>query len=85
MSRATYTKHCELRMAQRAISSRDVDALLAWGEFKHDKGAEIYFGTSSTADILVGEGLNRQEADRIKGKYLVVIDQSIITCAHRCS
>ena len=58
-------------------------ALLAWGDIRHDRGAEIYIGTKETVDILVGEGLSRQEADRIRGKYLVIKDHSILTVAHK--
>ena len=83
MSRAIHTKHSQLRMSQRAISEADVQALLSWGDLRHEKGAEIYVGTKATAEILVGEGRSRQEADRIKGKYLVLKDQTILTVAHR--
>lgn len=78
-----HTKHSETRMAQRAISERDVEALLAWGDLHHERGAEIYLGTKETADILAAEGLSRQEADRIRGKYLVIKDHSILTVAHK--
>lgn len=78
-----HTKHSEARMAQRAISERDVEALLAWGDLRHDRGAEIYLGTKETADILAAEGLSRQDADRIRGKYLVIKDHSILTVAHK--
>ena len=84
MARNNSTKHCEMRMAQRAISSRDIEALLEWGEFSQQKGAEIYLGTQTTADILVAEGMSRQDADRIRGKYLVLRDQAILTVAHKC-
>ena len=83
MSRQIHTKHSQLRMSQRAISEADVQALLSWGDLRHEKGAEIYVGTKATAEILVGEGRSRQEADRIKGKYLVLKDQTILTVAHR--
>jgi hypothetical protein len=83
MSRTIHTKHSEIRMAQRAISESDVQALLSWGYFAHDRGAEIYLGTKETADILVGEGVSRQEADRIKGKYVVIKGRSILTVAHK--
>ena len=83
MSKINYTKHSEVRMAQRAISAADVEALLSWGLEGRYSGAEIYLGTKETADILVGEGLSRQEADRIKGKYVVINDHSILTVAHR--
>jgi hypothetical protein len=83
MTLNNHTKHSKIRMAQRAISPRDVEALLAWGDLRHERGAEIYLGTKETADILLGEGLSRQEADRIKGKYLVIKNQSILTVAHK--
>lgn len=83
MSKTNYTKHSEVRMAQRAISAADVEALLAWGLEGRNRGAEIYLGTTDTADILVGEGLSRQDADRIKGKYVVINDHAVLTVAHR--
>ena len=83
MSGNIHTKHSGIRMAQRAISEHDVEALLAWGDCSHDRGAEIYLGTKETADILVGEGVSRQKADRIKGKYLVLKDHAILTVAHK--
>ena len=84
MSRLTHTKHSECRMQQRAFSSVDVEALLAWGEVTYQKGgSELYLGTKETVEILVSEGLSRQQADRINGKYLVIKDQSILTVAHQ--
>lgn len=77
-----FTQHAKRRMQQRAISHKDINALLDWGEEKFERGALIYKGTKKTVSTLIGTGVPPNEAERIKGKYLVLINGTVITAAH---
>jgi hypothetical protein len=83
MTSNLHTKHSETRMAQRAISETDVETLLNWGDYSHQRGAEIYFGSKKAIEALVSEGVSPKDAERIKNKYLVIKNRSILTVAHK--
>lgn len=81
-----YTAHAQARLQQRAIPGEAVDILLAYGERRRRKGADIYFLTKSArlrCQVALGkEAYNR--LSRSLDTYIVVSDEGqLITVAHR--
>lgn len=81
-----YTAHARARLQQRAIPDEAVDVLLAYGEHRRRKGADVYFLTKSgrqRCQVAVGkEAYSR--LSRALDTYLVMSDDGqLITAAHR--
>jgi len=81
-----YTAHAQTRLQQRAIPGAAVDALLAYGERRRHRGADIYY-LSKAARRRVAGALGKECYNRLSRSldtYLVVSDDGqIITAAHR--
>lgn len=80
------TNHAQARLQQRAISNEAVDALIAYGERRRRKGADIYF-LNKQSRRRVANALGPQKYRRIErslNSYLVIADDGcLITAAHR--
>ena len=80
------TAHGQARLQQRAISAEAVDALMAYGERRRRKGADIYF-LDKKSRTRVAQALGSQRYRRIErslNTYLVIADDGcLITAAHR--
>lgn len=81
-----YTAHAQARLQQRAIPDEAVDVLLAYGDRRRRKGADIYFLTKS-ARLRCQVALGREAYNRLSRSldtYLVMGDDGqLITAAHR--
>ena len=80
------TAHGQARLQQRAIPSEAVDALLAYGERRRRKGADIYFlDRKSRGRVAQALGSQRyRRIERALNTYLVIADNGcLITAAHR--
>lgn len=81
-----YTAHAQARLQQRAIAGDAVEALLAYGERRRHRGADIYY-LSRDARSRVASALGRERYNRLSrslDSYLVVSDDgNLITAAHR--
>ena len=80
------TAHGQARLQQRAIPSEAVDALLAYGERRRRKGADIYFlDRKSRGRVAQALGSQRyRRIERALNTYLVIADNGgLVTAAHR--
>lgn len=81
-----YTAHAQARLQQRAIPNDAVDAILAYGERRRHRGADVYFLTKS-ARSRIQSAIGKQCYNRLSRSldtYLVVSDDGqLITAAHR--
>ena len=81
-----FTHHAEARMQQRGISQQAVDALMAYGEYRRHRGAEVcYFTRQSRSHMLKDMGKSAfLKLEKALDAYLVVSDDgAIITAGHR--
>ena len=82
-----YTAHAQARLQQRAIPGEAVDTLLAYGERRRHRGADVYY-LSKAARSRVAGALGKEHYNRLSrslNTYLVVSDDGhLITAAHRC-
>lgn len=80
------TSHARSRLQQRSIPQDAVDALLAYGNTRRHRGADIYYldkPARSRAVAALGTGRYRK-IEKALDAYLVVSDDgSIITAARR--
>lgn len=80
------TRHAEVRRQQRGIPWEVVDVLLAYGEHRRHRGAEVCFmdkRSRSAARRVLGSEAYARMSDRL-GAYLVVADDgSVVTAARR--
>lgn len=81
-----YTKHAQTRLQQRAIPGEAVEALIAYGERRRHRGADIYYlnkaARSRVRGALGHNGYKR--LSRSLDSYLVMSDDGhLITAAHR--
>ncbi len=80
-----YTAHAQARSQQRSISAEAVEALIAYGERKRHKGADVYFlnrRARSRAQAALGDRFRRLE--KTFNSYIVVADDgAIITMGRR--
>ena len=81
-----YTAHAQTRLQQRAIPQEAVETLLAYGEHRRHRGADIYY-LDRTARSRVRGALGRAGYNRLSrslDSYLVMSDDGqLITAAHR--
>lgn len=81
-----YTAHAQARLQQRAIPGEAVETLLAYGERRRHRGADVYY-LSREARLRVVSALGKASYDRLSRSldtYLVVSDDGdLITAAHR--
>lgn len=81
-----YTAHAQARLQQRAIPGEAVDTLLAYGERRRHRGADVYY-LSKTARSRVASALGKERYNRLSRSldtYLVVSDNGdLITAGHR--
>ena len=80
-----YSSHAALRCQQRSIPSDAIDALVAYGDRKRHRGADVYYLTKASRSRVsraLGERYCRLE--RALDAYVVVGDDgTIITAAKR--
>ena len=80
-----YTAHAIARCQQRSISTEAVDALMAYGEIKRHKGADVYYlNKNSRARAAKALGGRYLAIEKALNSYVVVADDgAIITAAKR--
>lgn len=81
-----FTHHAEARMQQRGISHQAVDALMAYGEYRRHRGAEVcYLTKQSRSRMLKDMGKPAfMKLEKALDTYVVVSDEgAIITAGHR--
>ena len=80
-----YTAHAQARCQQRSLSPEVVDTLLAYGERKRHKGADVYFLTKRARSRAAGAlGHRYRQLEARLNSYLVVSDEgSLITVGRR--
>jgi len=81
-----YTKHAQTRLQQRAIPGEAVEALIAYGERRRHRGADIYYLNKAARSRVRGAlGQNGyKRLSRSLDSYLVMSDDGhLITAAHR--
>ena len=81
-----FTHHAEARMQQRGISHQAVDALMAYGEYRRHRGAEVcYLTKQSRSRMLKDMGKPAfMKLEKALDAYVVVSDEgAIITAGHR--
>lgn len=81
-----FTHHAEARMQQRGISHQAVDALMAYGEYRRHRGAEVcYLTKQSRSRMLKDMGKPAfMKLEKALDAYVVVSDEgTIITAGHR--
>jgi hypothetical protein len=83
MSMLTY--HAQARCQQRSIPVEAVDALLAYGERKRHRGADVYFlSKRSRSRAASALGTHYRRLEKALNSYVVVGDDgAIITAAKR--
>ncbi len=81
-----YTQHAQTRCQQRSISPEIVDTILAYGDRKRHRGADVYFMNPRTRQR-VAKAMGSDRYHRIEKRldtYLVVGDDGrLITAAKR--
>lgn len=87
MSELRFTQHAQARMQQRAIPSRIVEILYAFGRREHDHrgGSVLYFDKPSRRRLARGlPELSQGAIDRYLDAYAVVTEAGeVITVGHR--
>jgi hypothetical protein len=80
-----YTYHAQARCQQRSISAEAVDALMAYGERKRHRGADVYFLSKRSRSRAAGAlGARYRRLEKALNSYVVVGDDgAIITAAKR--
>lgn len=81
-----FTHHAEARMKQRGISLQAVDALMAYGEYRRHRGAEVcYLTRHSRSRMLKDMGKSAfMKLEKALDAYVVVSDEgAVITAGHR--
>ncbi|MBX7482083.1 DUF4258 domain-containing protein [Qipengyuania qiaonensis] len=81
-----FTHHAEARMQQRGISHQAVDALMAYGEYRRHRGAEVcYLTKQSRSRMLKDMGKPAfMKLEKALDTYVVVSGEgAIITAGHR--
>lgn len=80
-----YTAHAIARCQQRSIPFEAVDALLAYGDRKRHRGADVYYLTkSSRSRVARALGTEYRRLEQALDAYVVVGDDgAIITAAKR--
>lgn len=81
-----YTAHATARCQQRSIPAEAVDALMAYGELKRHRGADVYYlDKESRARAARALGRRYLTIEKALNSYVVVGDDgAIITAAKRC-
>lgn len=78
------TKHCELRMSQRGISSMLIDLVIEFGETSFHNGGEVTSVPKSKLEKLRKDALfSNQLIDKLKKIYIVEKDGYVVTTAKR--
>lgn len=79
------TRHGEIRANQRGIRRAAIDVLLAYGEAKHSRGAEMIFMTQA-ARARAREDLGRTKYAQVEGdldKVVVADGDRVVTLVPR--
>jgi hypothetical protein len=82
-SDASLSTHANKRMQQRGIKEQILDTLLAYGDYQHKCGADIYHASISACKEMIAEGVNPQVMDKLNGLYAVVVNDTIVTVSHK--
>lgn len=81
-----FTHHAEARMQQRGISQQAVNALMAYGEYRRHRGAEVCYHTRQSRSRMLKD-LGKAaylKLEKAFDAYVVVSNEgAIITAGHR--
>jgi len=85
MSTMKISQHAQIRMQQRGLSHRDIELLFIYGTHV-DHNALILMDKTADKAItkLKKEGHHREakELQRLRGKCLIIRDNTLVTCYH---
>lgn len=80
------SNHAEIRIRQRGVKPEVINVLLAYGESRPRRGAEVYFmdrRARERARAGIGESAYRTVADKLNSYLVVSSDGAIVTVAKR--
>lgn len=77
------TTHAVRRTQQRGVTKEALRLLLRFGDYKYERGADVYRASLQACKEMVEEGVNPQIVDKLKNVYAVLIDEVVITVAHK--
>jgi hypothetical protein len=78
-----FTEHAIIRMQQRGFNQASVDHVINFGNCIQRRGADVYFVSKKTLFRMLKCGVDRKEAFKCRGVYVVILNGLVITVAYK--